>query len=290
MSPVLVQHVPTSQQISIQFDRIDQTAMIGIRRAAVFLGLGVNAANDPSLNDYLLTQETSVEILPNTVSAEVLKGWKRHFRNWIVCGGFRELVDQLCIYFDQIHYACDLVSRSHTPARKKAFERQGLDGKLTALEQHFGIAIANGPLLASFYPVRNCFAHRLGRVGPEDLQKGPTLDLRYRRLGLVSIDAGQETPLPDLSAPGAPPVQLKAGQEIGVHFPEERLQFRLNQMVELTPKHLTDVLLFSHFCVKAMNAEVIEFAKARGVLRVTQTDIAKADVAVPQSQSPENAV
>jgi len=54
--------------MSIKFDQIDQAAMIGIRRAAVFLGLGVNAANDPFLKNYRLTHETSVEILPNPIS------------------------------------------------------------------------------------------------------------------------------------------------------------------------------------------------------------------------------
>ncbi len=63
--------VPATRQMSIKFDQIDQAAMIGIRRAAVFLGLGVNAANDPFLKNYRLTHETSVEILPNPISPEM---------------------------------------------------------------------------------------------------------------------------------------------------------------------------------------------------------------------------
>ena len=67
----------------------------------MFLGLGVNAASRADFRDYSLSQESILQMLPE-VSDEVIDDWKIHFRTWIIAGGFRELIEHLCLFLDKV--------------------------------------------------------------------------------------------------------------------------------------------------------------------------------------------
>jgi len=50
--------------VHIDIDTLLELALRGIRRASVFLGLGVNAAIDPEFKDYQLTNLSNIHIIP----------------------------------------------------------------------------------------------------------------------------------------------------------------------------------------------------------------------------------
>lgn len=50
--------------MNIDFKQVFDIATIGIRRAAVFMGLGINAANNPACNDYHLGDESYINLVP----------------------------------------------------------------------------------------------------------------------------------------------------------------------------------------------------------------------------------
>ncbi|MDH4161157.1 MAG: hypothetical protein OEW15_00500 [Nitrospirota bacterium] len=88
--------------MTIDFDRIKGIALSGIRRAAVFLGLGVNGARNDSLTEYDLA-ETRIKLLPEKLSAQELKDIKQNFEKWIIWNSLRELIESFGIFLDAIH-------------------------------------------------------------------------------------------------------------------------------------------------------------------------------------------
>src|SRR5438105_1920638 len=92
-------------EIEINYDRILETALQGVRRATVFLGLGFNAANDPQFKTYQLSKIATLTLVPDDVDPATLTHFKESFGHWIVGNGLRELMETFAIFLDQIYSA-----------------------------------------------------------------------------------------------------------------------------------------------------------------------------------------
>jgi len=62
----------TKQKIRIDLARILETANVGIRRAAVFMGLGVNLASESTFKKYELTDEVNIQIVPSGANDDLV--------------------------------------------------------------------------------------------------------------------------------------------------------------------------------------------------------------------------
>ncbi len=193
------------RHVTIDFSKIHTTAIKGLNRSAVFLGLGVNAADQEDLKEYHLTNDTNFQILPESVSDQILGDWKKEFRIWIVGSGFREIIDWLCVFHDRTYLACCIIDRSNEEKKIEKFNRMGMVKKISTLKNEFGVGSRFDGQLSSFYPIRNCFVHRLGRVGKEDIRGGNPLSIRFLRFQSIFIPiSGKEVIVPDLFDPSPP--------------------------------------------------------------------------------------
>lgn len=100
----------TNTRIEINLDNILDVAIRGVRRAAVFMGLGVNAAMDTKFTNYQLTHLTKLQLVP-TVGPEVISHFKDEFKIWIEANGFRELVETFSNYMDALHQVCLVIKK-----------------------------------------------------------------------------------------------------------------------------------------------------------------------------------
>ena len=239
--------------------------MIGMRRAAVFLGLGVNAADNEEQLEYRLTKDSRIELLPN-VSSSVIGEWKVHFRSWVIGCAFRELVEHLCLLLDRIYY-CVLKIPSVELAEKKTFEdfeRFGLDKKLEFLSRGFGIKSNFNSPLATLYPVRTCFVHRLGRVGNKDL-KGGELKLEWAALRLFIVTPSGELEFP-LDPRDSKPIELPEGGSLMAQPLAARARsYSHGDSIELSAHDLTEILFFAQICTKQLLVSAGEFLKSKDV-------------------------
>ncbi len=248
--------------VNIDYGRIINSAQTGIRRSAIFMGLGVNAADNIEANKYQLVKETRIQLLPNEVSGHILNDWKLEFRSWVVAGGFRELVEHLCLFLDRIYDVSKLIQKTHNLKDKKKFERGGLDEKIKLLDSQLGIRYIHGDALGSLYPLRNCLIHRLGVVGEKDILNTGTLDFSYLRMKLVfTADSGGVIDLPDDE-----PFSSEENGTIGLKFHMQKLSFTKGQKIDLSPRVLTEILFFSDLCVREYAKQAIEFARNNGVI------------------------
>jgi hypothetical protein len=194
----------------------------GYLRAAVFLGLGCNAARREDLVDYHLSRDTHFQILPDQVSPEVIAGWKSDFYRWIVQCGFREIVEFTCLFLDRLYDTALHLHKQHSTAKWQAFHRKGLHGKIDTLQKEFQISCRYPASLASVYSIRNCLVHRLGLVGPEDI--GSTGNLTLSWIGVKMLyqgEDGKEYEIPDLGRPGTPPWQVPCAGGIAAAWREK---------------------------------------------------------------------
>lgn len=127
-------------QYNIDFGKILEVALKGVRRATVFLGFGVNAALDPEFNKYQLTKIAKIQLLPPDVDAQTVARFKEEFKTWIVGNGLRELIETFSVFLERLHEAClviqnhlERVSPKDLAEQQANFVRQGLPKKLTEI-------------------------------------------------------------------------------------------------------------------------------------------------------------
>ncbi|MCD6356839.1 MAG: hypothetical protein J7L66_06080 [Anaerolineaceae bacterium] len=259
------------KHITIDFSKIYEIARKGINRSAVFMGLGVSAA-DQELLDYHLTKDTNFSILPDKVSEGTLRGWKKEFRIWVVGCGFREMVDRLCVFLDKTHLVLRIIDKTNTDKIINDFEYLGLRKKIDYLRTSLDLSFNFSEQLASFTETRNCFVHRLGRVGKIDLKYTNPLTLRFMRFDCVfTTEDGKETKTPDLLDPVSPPFHTPEAGKLGLKWTEKKLEFKKNEWINLSPKDLTEILYFALRCASDIHNTSIGFAKSRGIPIVDQS-------------------
>ena len=176
----------TVAPIEVNFDQILDVALRGVRRASMFMGFGVNSALSDACNEYQLTQITQIQLLPDKLSEEDLKGAKDEFRLWIEANGFRELIETFHIFLDAISLAClkfrlgkREISLGQLKAKHSDFTRQGFPAKLETLSKKFSIAAKHRDHLESLNSARNVFTHRLSVVRRKDLNAGSNMRVSW---------------------------------------------------------------------------------------------------------------
>ena len=263
---------PGPQHVEFALDRIAETARVGFARAAVFTGLGCNAALRPDVIEYHLDHATRFRVLPETVPAEMMKEWKGELYNWTVASGLRDIVDFTNRFLEQLYEALSIATLHRRDAKAlKRFDKGGLKDKIASLEAEFGIHCRYPDTLVSIGAVRNCLVHRLGIVGPQDLDASGQLTLSWFGFVLqIKGEGGLEIPGPSLAGPsGGPemPIPVSPGDEIQARFQVFSEQFALGKKVVITPHVLHQVLWSVQQMTNEYVTEVTKWARAKGILR-----------------------
>jgi len=183
-------------QFNIDFNKIRETSYKGVRRTEAFLGLGLNAANDPSFRNYELIDISPIHLVPSNVLEETIDHFKTEFGRWIVACGLRELIETFALFLDHTHNAC-LVMASHkkqitfddATVWQPAFHYKGIKDKLDTFESRFDVKTNHPEHINRVQRVRNCLTHRHGIVGKQDCDDGDELILKW-----IGFDIFIETP------------------------------------------------------------------------------------------------
>ena len=65
--------------MEISFPAIQETALKGVRRTAVFMGLGLNAGQDPNYRAYQLSSISMLQFVPQNADDHTIDEFKTHF-------------------------------------------------------------------------------------------------------------------------------------------------------------------------------------------------------------------
>jgi len=251
----------TRARIEINFDNILDVAIRGVRRAAIFMGLGVNAAMDTEFTNYQLTHLTKIQLVPD-VAPEVVSHFKDEFKIWIEANGFRELVETFSKYLDSLHQACLVIAKGKEK-QQKTFEQQGFPNKLNLLDSGFSVGPKYVEYLKTLNKARNCFTHRRGIVGQEDLTRSNSLSVLWLGMDLfVETPTGEKHMLNVIPEGG---LLLPDGGSVMMQMMERERTFAIGSQVKFSTLDLAEICWFFDREAHSPLASAVEFAKKSGV-------------------------
>jgi hypothetical protein len=97
--------------INIDLRKVLEVALLGVRRAGMFIGLGVNAAENPAIIDYQIHGFKEIHLLPVDLPLPAIEASKSDFRQWVIGNGLTELLHHYSLFLDE-SYAVGLVAKS----------------------------------------------------------------------------------------------------------------------------------------------------------------------------------
>lgn len=254
---------------SIDFEKVLEFARLGIRRASLFMGFAVNMANNPNVRDYDLSHQTKHRVISETKDENVLAEYKHEFRTWVIVNALRELHESFVEYLEKVNQACltfEWISREKTSEEcdrlQKKFHAAGFPNKFDILRRWFTVTTQHEAGWLSVNAARNCLTHRRGVVGPEDLNEGDHLQLRWRALEIYFIPAGGAPVLNHNIPPGGLPMQ---GGALESKYVDRSCSFEKGQLVELSPLQLAEICAFADEAAVDLANSAVEFARRKGI-------------------------
>lgn len=253
----------------VDFENLLEFARLGVRRASLFMGFAVNIESNPNVRDYGLSRQTNYRFLPETDDEKVLADYKHEFRNWVAANALRELHESFVEYLEKINQACltfEWVSREKTAEEcdscRKKFHKAGFPDKFEILRLQFEVTTQHKDGWLSLNAARNCFTHRRGFVGSEDVNNGDCLQLQWRALEIYFTPAGCE-PILNRNIPSTGlPMQ---GGAIESKYVERSCVFELGQTVELSPLQLAEICVFADEAAVELANSAVEFGRKKGM-------------------------
>lgn len=266
-------------RLRFDLDRIKQIADVGVKRAALFMGLGLHAANRADLRDYELNKLPAmegqlgipVELIPTNAPAEVVDEFKREFGTWVIGCGLREMLEHYALAVDEIHRGTILIlhirghlSRAQLPELQRVFHRiSGLPAKLRELERRSGITPKYRDHMDSLYKVRNCLTHGAGLVTPTQADGNGLLRLKWRALEVFAQDPKGQGELVGRQILG---VTFAEGGEIKGRTVERERSFKLGETIRLSQQDLWEIcFFFAMECIPSLLDSSIAFADKQGI-------------------------
>lgn len=259
-----------STGISVDIDEILGVALRGVRRASMFMGLGVNAANNEHVRDYQLTGISQIQLLPNDIPEDQLAKAKDEFRLWVEANGFRELIETFLVFLDAINLAClkfqlgkGSISLEDLKADHAAFSKQGFPNKLNIFRQKYGIEAKHADHLLSLNGARNVLTHRLSIVRKQDANAEGVMTVSWLGADILIEESNlTRHHIEEVIEQGR---SFPEETRLLMHFTVRNREFKVGDRLVLSSKDLGEVCWFMTREAEALASSLIEHAKRNGI-------------------------
>ncbi len=265
--------------VDIDIAKLSDVGHSGVRRAALFLGLGLNAAYREDFRDYELhkipyaSDQTSllVDFFPSDLPPEQISTFKEEFALWIMGCGVRELLEHYALFLDQIHNFALLVRESKgalesiNPQREqnRFHLRLGIPDKLDTLRDRFAIEPSEPECIKQLYEARNCLTHDLGVITPRRCNSADTFTMTWLAFELFAKGAksGIERSVISLIGDRTNEETSILGRIVG----RER-KFDRGTRLQLSRQDLSEICFFFRSrAIPSVIESFIGFLKAQGI-------------------------
>jgi hypothetical protein len=257
----------TTVNVTANYNATRQIALMGIRRASVFMGVGVNAAKiDPALS-HALDDRTQFVVLPPSALEDDKRRIVTEFESWVIANGLRDMVEAFSLFLNEVfalqnlmeHSPIDGLAQSRAVSR---FSRKGIEDQAEILTRRLGLDGRFAAMLGSLNRVRNILAHRMGHVGFEDV---PTPDqpfsLIWRTRAMVFRSDGTDI---SLLLQADRTVKTERDEIIDLKEVERSKAFSLGEKVRITRHELNEICFGMTIATEAYLQGLIEFARSKG--------------------------
>lgn len=204
------------KRYKIDIAKLSDIAHVGVRRSALFMGLGLNAAHRDDFNDYELHKIPIVpgqtwlpmDFFPRGLPPARVNEFKAEFATWIVACGFRELLEHYALFLDHIHKYCltifqirgKLGGLDPKKAHTEFHRRLGIPDKLDKLNSRFSVAPIDSDSIKQLYEARNCLTHDHSTVIPKRCDANGQFVLTWTAVDAIARgeNSGAERPAVEL--------------------------------------------------------------------------------------------
>jgi len=154
-----------------------ETLRRGVRRADVFMGVGLNSAeHNPPISHILApTSQYHIQLVKEHLSDKEKVHVAHEFGKWITTNGLRELLETFSIFLFEIYSAAYLIHRHEgtipvpPPRTPTQFERLGIGDQMEQLSALVTVPNNDIRIIRSLNRARNCYVHRQGRIGQPEI-------------------------------------------------------------------------------------------------------------------------
>ncbi len=253
----------------LNIEAIKQISFTGIRRAYAFMGLGINAANNESFNDYNLSTITKYVFLPTDFPIDEVNKIKIEFKDWIISNGFQEFLGSFEVFLDNIHfvYLNVLTSKKELTKEKateqhKRFKMKGVIKKLMALEKKLTFNSKFFGHIKTINIVRNCLIHRRGIVEKKYLNDNSYLKLTWvgMEVYIQKYDNSKIYVFPPNKC-SKEEKKVEKGEQIKIHFKNRVKRFSLGELIKLNTIEISEILMMMSDATNEIVAQIIEYLK-----------------------------
>lgn len=256
----------------IDFSKVQEKALKGIRRSYVFMGLGINSAEDDRLINYQLTPITNLQLLKNDLGDDVVSGFKENYSEWVINNSFRDALESFHIFVEELYLCLIIIKKKATDLGKvkqsvKSFEKLPFPKKMEELKRCFSVSPEFIEHIKSINKARNCLSHRGWVVSKKDFNNVPktALVVGWRGMNMVLTDQDGERECHMSELVG---LVTQHETQVGLKFVSREKTFSSCEVLCFEPKELAEILWYWTMEINKMVQCSIEYAKQSGIIIV----------------------
>ncbi|PDS54676.1 hypothetical protein CO663_33860 [Rhizobium anhuiense] len=261
-----------AQLFTINFGPISEILDSGIRRADVFMGVGLNASEQVPPISHVLSRDTGpgVILVKEELSDQERSDVANEFGKWVRANGIRELLETFSVYLTEIYNVVFMVETAYGDGTKRTmavsrFERLGINDQIEELRRFIPISDERRDILKSLNQARNCYAHRRGLIGAPDIDPGTNhFELQWLRLRYqILLEDG--TVIPEEKVVGA---YLEKEGVLQIQPVIERHRYSHGDELVIPKDELKHLCLCVHIIGQSIGEETVNFALASGATNI----------------------
>lgn len=252
--------------LTVNIDDAIKHSKLGVKRAYCFMGFGVNAANNPDLNEIHLPYPPYFYVVPEDLNQESVDNIKRNFALWVVWNCLREMIESYGILLNGVYNALlmfdikqSTINFDTIQEQVAAFSQLGEIKKLTKLKRELKFASPFEKHLKSFVDARNCITQGQGRITQNRCNDEDEFILLWRRL---NPELHYEDGTVDILEPawdfGQNPIVTKTGASFCIRAIDACLRFPVGATLNIPPAVLREICFAMVFEIDEVQRLFIE--------------------------------
>lgn len=282
--PPAPQAAPNQINLHIDLDKIAGIAFLGLRRSMVFMGFGVNAADNDEFLEFDIPGPLTMRFVSEGATPEQIKEMKRHFRVWVIASALRDLLEAISIALTEFYLVVRITAdKSIQPQNfddvRKEVSFKSIPDKLARLSE-LGMKPVYDAHFFGLTKVRNCLAHRMGLITDSDCNDGDNLTVTWRSFDVeLHTESGERFNILDIIGK-----RLENPGTIVITPADRTRSFRKGSTIDLSHTELAEIGMMTNNAINHFRAETARLAQAHGI-KVIQLPEAKSEAQPPDQTS-----
>lgn len=259
--------------IHIDFDKVLETLRKGVRRADVFMGIGVNASEHTPPISHLLATDKIQQI--HLVKVELTDDEKAHvaheFGKWSRANGLRELLETFSVFMHELYSIMFLIKfqqrqldKKFNKCRPEKFERLGIGDQIKRISEVVDVIDDNVKIISSLNKARNCYAHRRGIVSALDSDEGADILLLRWKVPEIQIREPDGNVIPAEELAGR---ILENGGMVQLVMKARAKEFARGSELVLEKQELKEICLYILSVGQSLFKETVVLAREAGIVK-----------------------